>query len=354
MNRIIGRSGARALVATLCMLIGLAGTAAAPTAAGAEPSGGCRAVGGGSIDTAGTHRATVVVDTGTGTVWSACITFDGTISGLEALELAAATIPGLSPVYEPYPGQGRAVCRLIGVGNDPPNCLSKTVEYWSYFRNGEYARGGGSASVVEDGDVDGWSFSRGKAPRPATAGTEAVPRSELPAPATTAPPASTPATNPAQPGSPDAPAPPVDGAPDAGLGGSVPDQSAPSDDAAPGGDDDQPGSADGSAGTDSDADGGSGTDPADADADAADGEAAGGDAAGDGTSGGSRSGAGLPADETAVTVTEAGGSGGGGSSLGSVVGFGAAVGLAAVAALVVRRRRHLVVGAHQPDPTVPA
>ena len=38
----------------------------------------------------GISRATVVVDTGSGPVWSACISFDGTISGTKALELAGA------------------------------------------------------------------------------------------------------------------------------------------------------------------------------------------------------------------------------------------------------------------------
>lgn len=180
-SRPSGGWSARAVVAVVAALVALAGTAwvATPPAA-AEATGGCRPLGGTAAATGGPHRATVVVDPGSGPVWSACISFAGTISGLDALELAAATIPGLEPVYEPYPGQGRAVCRLLGVGNDPPNCLGKSVEYWSYFRDGAYSRGGGGASQVSDGDVEGWSFSTGTAPRAATHGAEAVPTTAVP------------------------------------------------------------------------------------------------------------------------------------------------------------------------------
>jgi hypothetical protein len=181
-SRPSGGWSARAVVAVVAALVALAGTAwvATPPAA-AEATGGCRPLGGTAAATGGPHRATVVVDPGSGPVWSACISFAGTISGLDALELAAATIPGLEPVYEPYPGQGRAVCRLLGVGNDPPNCLGKSVEYWSYFRDGAYSRGGGGASQVSDGDVEGWSFSTGTAPRAATRG-RGVPTSRPPRP----------------------------------------------------------------------------------------------------------------------------------------------------------------------------
>lgn len=308
------------LLAGLVALVVLAGStwlAAAPAAA--EPTGGCRPIGGTATATGGPHRATVVVDPGSGPVWSACISFSGTISGLDALELAAATIPGLDPVYEPYPGQGRAVCRLLGVGNDPPNCLGKTVEYWSYFRNGAYSRGGGGASVVTDGDVEGWAFTTGAAPRASTHGTQAVPASAVP---TTAPPTTPPPASPPPGPAPAEPVPPggTTPAPDVGAGSPGPATTATTavGSPAPGSDPaDQPAVAPGPA-----ADGVTGDD---VDPTSPVGPAAG------------------AADETAaapsggVTVTRSGDDGD--SSLGSILGFGSALGALGVAAVVVRRRR---------------
>jgi hypothetical protein len=304
----------------LVALVALAGSTWVAPPVAAEATGGCRPVGGTATATGGPNRATVVVDPGSGPVWSACVSFSGTISGLDAMELAAATIPGLDPVYEPYPGQGRAVCRLLGVGNDPPNCLSKTVAYWSYFRDGAYSRGGGGASQVGDGDIEGWSFSSGTAPRAATHGTEAVPSSAVPttAPPTTAPPGPAP-TEP----SPVGPAPGAT-VPDPGPGGS------------------SPGSATtGTTATDPGAPGSGGGGPSSTTLASAPGS--GTDAGGHPTppdGSGSEAGSG---DETAaapvggtVTVTRAADSG---SSLGSVLGFGSALGALGVAAVVVRRRR---------------
>lgn len=295
---------ALAMLATSAAAVGLS-----PGPAAAEPSGGCRPIGGTATATGGPSRATVVVDPGQGPVWSACISFSGTISGLDALELATATIPGLDPLYESYTGQGRAVCRLLGVGNDPPNCLSKSVEYWAYFRNGEYARGGGGASVVADGDIEGWSFSRGTAPRPATQGTEAVAASAMP----TAPPPTTPPP----------PAPPAstapDGVPAPTLGGDQPDSSEPD-----------------LGSTTVPADGETGTSSAVPSPDEADGSASepGGTDADTGTGTGSDGSGSGGLGRTTVTESEDRG-----SSLGSMIGFGAALGAVGVTAVLARRRR---------------
>lgn len=282
------------------------------------------------MSTAGVDRATVVVDTGSGPVWSACITFDGTISGIEALRLAEATIPGLSPVLEVEAGIGRAVCRLLGVGNDPPNCLTKSVEYWAYFRNGQYSRVGASSAVVRDGDVEGWSFSRGTAPRTATTGTEAVPLSDVPT-TTTTPPATT------APGG--GQASPPTSVPTASQPGSHPGTTA-----QPGGGSD-PGDGDGSGG---------GADPA-AEDPAGPGSATAGDANDDPVIGadddeegddpvaaggeGARGSGGLvdDGDGSAVTITTK--DDGEGSSVASMVGFGGVMGLAGLAVVLVRRRR---------------
>ncbi len=329
MNPTRRTSALTSFVASLLLAAGSVAFAATPAAA--EPTAGCRPVGGGAISTGGPHRATVVVDPGSGPVWSACVSFSGTISGLEALELAAATIPGLAPVYEPYAGQGRAVCRLLGVGNDPPNCLSKTVEYWAYFRNGTYARGGGSGAVVHDGDVDAWTFSRGTPPRAATRGTEAVGRSAVPT--TTAPPPA--------PTNPSAPAPSVPSAPGRGEA-----PTPPSDPATPGGpaDPEAPattvpgGDPDGGTTAPGDGDAGTTTPPAD--------DAAGSDRDdGDGTDDGSDEGDGTGDDEIAtVRAPGSGGpsvgdTGGGSSSAGSILGFTAALVVAVAAGFAVRTRR---------------
>lgn len=185
-------------VGLLIAVLSVVAPLGAPAASAA--TGSCRSVSGAPAATGGPQRATVVVDTGSGPIWSACISFSGTISGVDALELAKAQIPGLSPVYDIYAGQGRAVCRLRGVGNDPPDCLGKSVEYWGYFRNGRYSSAGAGAVRVRDGDVEGWRWgSSGATPRQATDGYEAAayvapPTTAAPttAPSATAPPTTRP------------------------------------------------------------------------------------------------------------------------------------------------------------------
>ena len=112
-------------------------------------------------------RAVVVIDTGSG-VRTAVISFSGTISGLQALQLAAST-----ETYG-FAGQGLAVCRIDGVGHDATNgsCLGTTDDprYWSYYRAPEGAAGwsysgsGAGATTVRDGDVEGWRFGVGGKP----------------------------------------------------------------------------------------------------------------------------------------------------------------------------------------------
>ena len=149
----------------------------------------------------------MVVDTGSGTVWSACISFSGSTSGIGALDLASGVIPGLSPTYDVYAGEGRAVCKLLGVGNNPPDCLGKTVQYWGYFHNGRYSGSGAGAVTVHDGDVESWRWgTSGATPRRAGAGSEAV---ASPPPTTTTPPTTRPT----------APPPP---SPSGSMSGSVP------------------------------------------------------------------------------------------------------------------------------------
>jgi hypothetical protein len=158
-------------------------------------TGGCRAVGSSDAPTGGgPNRATVVVDTGSGPVWSACVSFSGTISGIEALDRAASVITDLDPVYDQYGGIGRAVCKLRGVGTPPPDCLGKSVNYWSLSVNGKVSPVGAGAITIRDGDVEGWRHGTGGLPRAATEGTEAA--EAPPAPTTTKPPATTTPTSP--------------------------------------------------------------------------------------------------------------------------------------------------------------
>lgn len=86
---------------------------------------------------AGTHRAMVIVDTGS-TTYQRVVTFSSdSITGIQALDLA-----GANPVVYSYAGQGGAVCRLFGVGRDAgPNCLGGgdgDNRYWAYFRAERY------------------------------------------------------------------------------------------------------------------------------------------------------------------------------------------------------------------------
>ena len=118
---------------------------------------------------AGTHRAMVIVDTGS-TTYQRVVTFTtDSITGMQALDLA-----GANPVVYSYAGQGGAVCRLFGVGRDAgPNCLGGADgdnRYWGYFRapsgtsSFTYSRAGAGSVAVHDGDVEGWKFSTGQAP----------------------------------------------------------------------------------------------------------------------------------------------------------------------------------------------
>src|SRR5689334_15751186 len=99
------------------LLVGAIGLAAfaGPSSPADAATSGCVTVGGAPAGGAGPNRATVVVDTGSGAVWSACISFSGQISGIEALERADAVITDLNPVFDQYAGIGKAVCRLRGV-----------------------------------------------------------------------------------------------------------------------------------------------------------------------------------------------------------------------------------------------
>ncbi|HEY3673416.1 MAG TPA: hypothetical protein VGN51_20945 [Acidimicrobiia bacterium] len=145
----------RAVLLAVALTVPSAGLAAGPAAvAHADVTAqGCSA------------RAVVVVEPGPGPV---TICFDGSVSGLEALQLA-----GANPVTYGFAGQGAAVCQLFGVGNpaDQSSCLvGPGSQYWAYYRAGPgaggwtYSRGGASTTTVTDGSVEGWRYGTGGAP----------------------------------------------------------------------------------------------------------------------------------------------------------------------------------------------
>ena len=109
-----------------------------------------------------------MIDTGGGARRSV-ISFSGTITGLQALQLA-----GANPVTYGYAGQGSAVCALDGVGHEATQgaCLGTLDDprYWTYFRSPAgssgwtYSRGCACTTTVHDGDVEGWRFGTGQSP----------------------------------------------------------------------------------------------------------------------------------------------------------------------------------------------
>lgn len=138
----------RALTCAL-VLIGTLSVATAPSASAAE------------------SRAVVVIDTGAGSR-RVIINFSGTITGIQALQLA-----GANPTLYGFSGQGVAVCALDGVGHAADDsCLGTPSDgrYWAYFRasggagSWTYARGGAGSATVSDGDVEGWRFGTGQPP----------------------------------------------------------------------------------------------------------------------------------------------------------------------------------------------
>jgi hypothetical protein len=110
-----------------------------------------------------TSTAVVIVDTGSG-VHQTVVHFDGTTTGLGALQLA-----GANPETINYGGSlGQAVCKLYGVGDEP--VPSQCPGGWVYYRAVGGAGGwtqssqGASNTTVHDGDVEGWKYGGGQPP----------------------------------------------------------------------------------------------------------------------------------------------------------------------------------------------
>ena len=125
----------------------------------------------------GEFRAGLVVDTGRGNEpLSMCVDLgdDKQVTGIELIKLASKQY-GLQ--YQLGYG-GDAVCQLANVpdGDPPEDCFDGADEFWGYWRGDgsggwETSQQGAGSTIVESGDVDGWSYGPGK-----SAETHAKPR----------------------------------------------------------------------------------------------------------------------------------------------------------------------------------
>jgi hypothetical protein len=112
-----------------------------------------------------TPRAALVVDTGND-VLTYCVALpDGSVSGMELIELASQQ-HGLS--YK-LGFAGEAVCMLAGVGPTGSDCFAEDPDFWAYWRETEsggwtWSSSGATATVVENGDVEGWAWGSGTGP----------------------------------------------------------------------------------------------------------------------------------------------------------------------------------------------
>lgn len=106
--------------------------------------------------------AALVIDTGE-RVLRLCVGLpERAVSGIELIELAADQ-HGLA--YSLGYGGG-AVCSLAGVGPTGSDCFADYPRFWGYWRgDGEggwtWSNVGAGSTVVEVGDVEGWSWGEG-------------------------------------------------------------------------------------------------------------------------------------------------------------------------------------------------
>jgi hypothetical protein len=125
----------------------------------------------GAASAAGANRAGVIVDEGNGIVKRVGITFDGSISGITALQLA-----GFSPSVRSFGGIGGAVCALdiggthYGCPTDATCLTCADPDYWAYARapagttSFTSSRVGAGATQVHNGDLEGWRWGTGDNP----------------------------------------------------------------------------------------------------------------------------------------------------------------------------------------------
>ena len=109
-------------------------------------------------------NAALVVDTeAPGGQFRYCVSLpDGSVTGIELIQLASEQ-HGLQ--YRLGYG-GNVVCQLAGVGYSSDECLKDGPEFWGYWRGDgaggwEWSSSGAQATIVRDGDVEGWSWGTG-------------------------------------------------------------------------------------------------------------------------------------------------------------------------------------------------
>lgn len=102
-----------------------------------------------------------------------CVALRGeSVSGERFLRLASAQYD-LQVSFAEYQG-GTVVCQIANVGKAGNDCLEGAETYWGYWQgNGSggwrsYENQGVDDTVVTHGDVEGWSYARGRNEPPAT------------------------------------------------------------------------------------------------------------------------------------------------------------------------------------------
>lgn len=150
----------------------------------------------------GTSRAVVVVGS-----TPMCITFNGTITGVEALSRA-----GVQVTTSGFGGLGSGVCAINGQGCPASACFDcDRPNYWHYFRadsGGGYVASpvGASSTRVENGDVEAWVWGGAVGP-PAPVSVADVCGPAPTTPPTVPAPTSPPKPDPGSPSTPAAPGP---------------------------------------------------------------------------------------------------------------------------------------------------
>ena len=119
-------------------------------------------------------HAVLVVDRGNegGPLEPLCVVLRAEqVSGKRFLQLASNQYD-LQVRFTQY-SEGTAVCEIANVGNEGNDCLEGAETYWGYWRgNGsggwESSSEGVDDTIVENGDVEGWSWGRGRNEPPST------------------------------------------------------------------------------------------------------------------------------------------------------------------------------------------
>lgn len=125
--------------------------------------------------------AGIVIHPGDGTVTYAYVPLDEPVSGIELLRRS-----GISLLTVGFGGLGEGVCKIEETGCDVGPCRKRVCQtsdpnspFWHYFQQndgGEWILSplGGSATRIEPGEVDGWSWTPGE-PRLPEVALSAIP-----------------------------------------------------------------------------------------------------------------------------------------------------------------------------------